>query len=524
MERPVVSTTLGAEGLDLKHGRDIAIADSPEEFTRQTVRLLRDPGLRRRLAECGRGIVLEKYSLTNVEAAVEEALAKVFRGGGKDNLRGPALQRGSAAFSHAQAAGPALTGSVRPKLDSRAVGDAVRRVTTEVIHTIFPSDVAAIVLTGSLARGEASVLCSNGVAKVLGDVEFVIVFREHVPLPRLERFRPVREQIESRLRTRGIQCHLDFSSVRKNFFERQRHHIFGYELGANGKTIWGDPSILDSLQPVSARDIPQEDAWRMLCNRIIEQLRALIPVFRTEPYRCEEILYELVKFKLDQATSLLVFLDEYEPTYRRRAEKIASLAQSGEYPALPFSLKALADRTRDATDIKLHPRIDALLIRPSNSTNLRAELLRRLAEPVPLVRALWEWELGRMLEREKTSDSRNGGWETWLGRQNALGRYRSWSHLLWHSRANLSPREWGRTLRLMGHGSPRYLTYVAGSFLYFSLPAVLEGEEKTVRAVVEKSRKLLPAFRQSGRQPVSWLDACQEVVWNYESFLVRTRS
>lgn len=76
----------------------------------------------------------------------------------------------------------------------------------------------------------------------------------------------------------------------------------------------------------------------------------------------------------------------------------------------------------------------------------------------------------------------------------------------------------------MGHGSPRYLTYVAGSLLYFSLPAVLEKEEKTVRAVVEKSRKLLPAIRQSGRQPVSWLDACQEVVWNYESFLVRTRS
>jgi len=54
---PVVSTTKGAEGLDLRPGEDILIADEPAEFAQQTVRLLRDPGLRARLAANGRRAV-----------------------------------------------------------------------------------------------------------------------------------------------------------------------------------------------------------------------------------------------------------------------------------------------------------------------------------------------------------------------------------------------------------------------------------------------------------------------------------
>ena len=54
---PVVSTSKGAEGLELRPGEDILIADKPAEFAQQTVRLLRDPGLRARLATNGRRAV-----------------------------------------------------------------------------------------------------------------------------------------------------------------------------------------------------------------------------------------------------------------------------------------------------------------------------------------------------------------------------------------------------------------------------------------------------------------------------------
>ncbi len=58
---PVITTSKGAEGLDVTHDANILIADEPGEFAAQTIRLLRDPVLRTRLAERGRLLVRDKY-------------------------------------------------------------------------------------------------------------------------------------------------------------------------------------------------------------------------------------------------------------------------------------------------------------------------------------------------------------------------------------------------------------------------------------------------------------------------------
>jgi glycosyltransferase involved in cell wall biosynthesis len=58
---PVVSTSKGAEGLDVTPEQDILIADEPPEFAAQVVRLLRKPGLRERLAGNARRLVEEHY-------------------------------------------------------------------------------------------------------------------------------------------------------------------------------------------------------------------------------------------------------------------------------------------------------------------------------------------------------------------------------------------------------------------------------------------------------------------------------
>lgn len=46
--KAVVSTTVGAEGLDVHHGRDIILADDPHAFAQAVIMLLRDSELRRR--------------------------------------------------------------------------------------------------------------------------------------------------------------------------------------------------------------------------------------------------------------------------------------------------------------------------------------------------------------------------------------------------------------------------------------------------------------------------------------------
>jgi polysaccharide biosynthesis protein PslH len=61
LRKPVVSTTKGAEGLDVTPGKNILIADSPGEYARAVCRLLLEPELGQKLVENARQLIVEKY-------------------------------------------------------------------------------------------------------------------------------------------------------------------------------------------------------------------------------------------------------------------------------------------------------------------------------------------------------------------------------------------------------------------------------------------------------------------------------
>jgi polysaccharide biosynthesis protein PslH len=71
--RAVVSTTLGAEGLQARDGRQLAIADSPEKFVDAIALLLADAEMRRSLGEAGRALYLEKFTWDTAWRSLEEA-------------------------------------------------------------------------------------------------------------------------------------------------------------------------------------------------------------------------------------------------------------------------------------------------------------------------------------------------------------------------------------------------------------------------------------------------------------------
>ena len=75
---PVVSTSVGADGMDLlAPGEDLVVADEPEEFARQVIRLLRHPEERRRLGLSGRAKVERGYSWDAYAEAWEKVLEAV---------------------------------------------------------------------------------------------------------------------------------------------------------------------------------------------------------------------------------------------------------------------------------------------------------------------------------------------------------------------------------------------------------------------------------------------------------------
>jgi polysaccharide biosynthesis protein PslH len=80
MEKAVVSTTVGAEGLAVTPGREFMAADDPLDFARAVVALLRDPVRRKDLGRAGRRLVQERYSWAQVarefEARCDDVLSR----------------------------------------------------------------------------------------------------------------------------------------------------------------------------------------------------------------------------------------------------------------------------------------------------------------------------------------------------------------------------------------------------------------------------------------------------------------
>jgi sugar transferase (PEP-CTERM/EpsH1 system associated) len=80
MSKAVVSTSIGAEGLPVRAGENILLADTPQDFADAVISALRDPDRRKRLGAAARALVQEKYSWPIVAERfaeiLEEAIAQ----------------------------------------------------------------------------------------------------------------------------------------------------------------------------------------------------------------------------------------------------------------------------------------------------------------------------------------------------------------------------------------------------------------------------------------------------------------
>jgi len=75
--KAVVSTTVGAEGLELAPDVHILTADEPEDFARKVVELLGSPARRKQLGDTGRGYVQEQYDWDKIARELEKSWQQV---------------------------------------------------------------------------------------------------------------------------------------------------------------------------------------------------------------------------------------------------------------------------------------------------------------------------------------------------------------------------------------------------------------------------------------------------------------
>ncbi|MDT7778655.1 MAG: polysaccharide biosynthesis protein PslH [Acidobacteriota bacterium] len=95
MEKPVVSTTVGAEGLPVRDGQDLLIADTPRAFADAVVRVLTDAELARGLGERSASTVREQFGWDKVAAVFAEACGRAAKSRGGEFLTDEILTLGS---------------------------------------------------------------------------------------------------------------------------------------------------------------------------------------------------------------------------------------------------------------------------------------------------------------------------------------------------------------------------------------------------------------------------------------------
>ena len=389
-----------------------------------------------------------------------------------------------------------------------ALKQAISGNTIRLCLESYRGQIGAIVLTGSLARNEATFVREDPGWRALGDADFLVVFDERNPLPQGSAIERLANRIEQSLSREGVICHIGLSTVDPAYFRKLPPHIFSYELRNCAEVVWGSGSVLSLIPGFSASDIWIEYAWRLLSNRIVEQLEAAL--------HPPSAYYRGVKLYLDMATSFLVFAGAYEPTYEARAQRLRSLAEAtGRADRFPFPMQDFSERVNACTAFKLCGGDPGELLAGGETAFWE--------EAVRYAKLLWHWELSQLLGKHPLP-SEGELLRMWMRAQPFRKKLRGWLFVLrkcgWHRSWQHWPRWAARALR----ASPRYFVYEAASELLFRLPEL--SQDARPRPECERLRQLLPLIPNSihGGKESEWRELAWQIAWNYHQFLEGTRT
>jgi hypothetical protein len=405
-----------------------------------------------------------------------------------------------------------------------SIGTDAREAVSRIVDTMrrfclrnLGAQLKALILTGSLARDEATWQCTHHSIHFLSDAEFIVIMIDGGEIPSSQLVNLICSGVEEELRNQGILCKLSFGAVYESFLLNLGETIFGYELLTCGKVVYGDPDILRTKSR-RTHQVSQEDAWRMLANRTVELLE-IVPEFTGGPASLSEAAqYRLTKLYCDMATSLLVFKQEFVAGYQARVAKLCELHAHGLLSDLPFDEDRFVDMVRRCTDYKIsHSWHGVSPIATQDS----------LRQAVAVLRSLWAWELAQI--HGATMPSPDAMLQLHMRKQSLVARLRGWAFVIRRRGMLDSLRHTWRWLRLMRLASPRYSVYAAAletvsSFQFQVSSTAQHGQLETRNPKLETAWNWLPVADPPVRTAPNETETAEAILWNYREFLVETRA
>jgi len=383
---------------------------------------------------------------------------------------------------------------------SRFYANLLRRIAEELAQEIGGARLRAVILSGSLAGGEASAFrAAGGACEPGSDIDLYLVTGEGDVESLGRRIPEIRSRLLSRLETPGLVIDLGVTSPDR--LGALPPSIANVSLVRHGKTIWGDPSVLEGAARPAPDEIPAWDGFLLLLNRTVEELLELSllpPSGRKE----QEFWYRFGKTVRDLGTSALVVGGAF-----RAGPGGPEMGEFAREKRLP---EGFAREHAFWIEQKVKPDLEKARERYGGEGAFRRVQIRKRE----LVDGFWDWETGLLFGEG------NGPVDRRLRRAERLRRrIRAWcrfAHSGGAGRRVVIVRHLRRGIPL----SPLVANYVAAVHLLLSWGPLFGGEpgEEDERLLAEGER-IAPvpsaggaAFRER------WIGLRREVCsfWNRE--------
>lgn len=386
------------------------------------------------------------------------------------------------------------------------VGDAMRRF---CLRLLGPK-LKAVILTGSLARDEATWREIDNTVDFLSDAEFVVILHEGADLPSKQIATLITRGAEEELRSLGIVCKLSLGAVHESYLSRLGETIFGFELLTCGEVLYGDPKLLLARAPHANIQVTLEDGWRILANRTVELIEILPELAAGKTLLSDAAQYRLTKLYLDLATSLLVFKREFVAGYQARADKLRELQECNALGDLPFNADQFIEIVCRCAAYKT-----TSLWTGTSPFAERQCVSRAIADLLNL----WSWELALMNSTE--AGPPDFLLELHMRHQAFQARVRGWLYAVRRGGTVASMRYAPQWLRLFQSASPRYCVYAAALSVWMDVR--LNGTEP-LKINSKAARRWLLIENPTRGSKNDFGSLTNAVTWNYQEFLVNTRS
>jgi predicted nucleotidyltransferase len=160
--------------------------------------------------------------------------------------------------------------------DSHLIPEYQDLIVKYIVDGIGQKKVRAIILTGSLARNQASFKKINGKVILASDIDLVIVVKSTALLKSLGVIKEMSSKITDRLCKFQFISQVSFSVITEESLAKAEPSMFMFDLIQNGRTIYSNVEGPLVFPHFSVKEIPKYDIYRLLFNRMVEALDSFV--------------------------------------------------------------------------------------------------------------------------------------------------------------------------------------------------------------------------------------------------------